>query len=225
MPMSQDETKYQEGDAPGPADAPADAIISDDTRRDNRVPPGQTRTRKWPVLHYGRVPTVPLDKWRLFVRGLVGKELTFTWDEYKSLPRVRVFADFHCVTRWSRLGNVWEGVPVKEIMDRAGVLPTAKFVIAQGYDDGWTTNMPLHEFAAADALIADLHDGEPLSEDHGGPARLIVPKLYAWKSAKWLRALEFLPKDQPGFWERNGYHMYGDPWKEQRHSWDTHDWP
>jgi DMSO/TMAO reductase YedYZ molybdopterin-dependent catalytic subunit len=136
------------------------------------------------------------------------------------LPRVRVFADFHCVTRWSRLGNVWEGVSTREIMARAGgAQPQAAFVLAHSYDRGFTTNIPLADFLAEDALIAVTHDGEPLNLDHGGPARLIVPRLYAWKSAKWLHSIELLQHDRPGFWESNGYHMHGDPWEEQRHGW------
>jgi DMSO/TMAO reductase YedYZ molybdopterin-dependent catalytic subunit len=128
-----------------------------------------------------------------------------------------VFADFHCVTRWSRLGNVWEGVSVKTLVDLAGgVKPECRFVLAYGYDYGWTTNMPLEDFLSDDALVAIRHDGEDIPEEHGGPARLIVPQLYAWKSAKWLAGLEFLGQDKAGFWEKNGYHMHGDPWKEER---------
>jgi DMSO/TMAO reductase YedYZ molybdopterin-dependent catalytic subunit len=208
--------KYQPGNARPPETLPADVIISPDTRRDNRIPPGQTRTRKWPVLQYGHVPTVPIDRWRLDVRGLVTTPLTFSWDEFQALPRVKVYADFHCVTTWSRLDNVWEGVAVREILHRAGVRLEAKFVIAHGYDSGFTTNMPLIDFNAEDALLADTHDGQPLTADHGGPVRLIVPRLYAWKSAKWLKALEFVATDRPGLWEQVGYHNHGDPWTEER---------
>ncbi|GAB4161551.1 MAG: sulfite oxidase-like oxidoreductase [Planctomycetaceae bacterium] len=210
--MTHPDPKYQPGDAPVPENAPEGAIISADTRRENRVPPGQTRTRKWPVLHYGRVPHTTTDQWSLKVTGLVENPLTLDWNAWKSLPRVRVFADFHCVTRWSRLGNVWEGVSAREIMKRAGVKENARYVIAGGYDDGWTTNMPLADFDDDDVLLADLHDGEPLNDDHGGPVRLIVPKLYAWKSAKWVCSLEFSAEDKPGLWERAGYHNHGDPW-------------
>ncbi|MFN7920884.1 MAG: sulfite oxidase-like oxidoreductase [Bryobacteraceae bacterium] len=196
-------------------------IISPDTRRANRVPPGQSRTRKWPVLDAGGPPPIDRTRWKLVVGGLVNQPREWDWSEWQKLPRVKVFADFHCVTRWSRLGNVWEGVSARQIVDLCGGLkPEAKFVLAYGYDQGWTTNMPLDEFLAEDALIADLHDGEPLALEHGGPVRLIVPQLYAWKSAKWLGGLEFLDRDRAGFWERNGYHMHGDPWKEERHSWD-----
>ena len=127
-----------------------------------------------------------------------------------------VYGDFHCVTRWSRLDNVWEGVAVREIMNRAGVKAEAKFVVAHGYDSGWTTNLPLADFLTDDAVFADRHDGEPLTANHGGPCRLIVPRLYAWKSAKWLRAIELVALDRPGYWEQGGYHNHGDPWTEQR---------
>jgi DMSO/TMAO reductase YedYZ molybdopterin-dependent catalytic subunit len=203
---------YQPAPPPGPDSAPHDAIISPDVRRTNRVPPGQTRTKKWPVLQAGRVPQVSTADWSLTIDGLVGRPLTLTWEDFQSLPRVRVLADFHCVTRWSRLGNLWEGVAAAEIARRVGVRPEARFVVAGGYDDDWTTNLPLAEFLAADALLADRHDGRPLTADHGGPVRLIVPRLYAWKSAKWLRGLTFLAEDAPGFWERLGYHDHGDPW-------------
>src|SRR5690606_17413900 len=152
--FAQDDSKYQPGDPPTPDQLEPGVIISPDTRRSQRIPPGQQRTREWPILHYGRTPEVPLDRWRLEIRGLVNTPLTFTWDEPRALPRVRVFSDFHCVTRWSRLGNVWEGVSVREIMGRAGVKPEAAFAIAKGYDDGWTTNLPLDEFLAEDALFA-----------------------------------------------------------------------
>ncbi|MBW3543369.1 MAG: sulfite oxidase-like oxidoreductase [Planctomycetes bacterium] len=208
--------KYQTGPPLRAEDVGADVIVSPDARRESRVPPGQSRTKKWPVLHAGRVPTVPLDRWRLEVGGLVERPLRLTWDEFQQLPRVKVFADFHCVTQWSRLGNLWEGVAVKELLRRASVKPEARYVVATGYDDGWTTNLPLADFDSDDALIADLHDGEPLSADHGGPARLIVPQLYAWKSAKWLRRIDLVPEDRPGYWEQLGYHNHGDPWTEER---------
>ncbi len=220
MPMSQDFSKYQEGDPLKPAEVVgSDVIISEDTHRSERLPPGQSRTRKWPILHWKRVPKVSTDDWRFFVRGEVENPFELSWEEFQQLPRVKVFSDFHCVTRWSRLGNLWEGVSAAEILRRAGVKSSAKFVIAHGFDDGFTTNLPLEYFAADDVLLADLHDGEPISADHGGPVRLVVPKLYAWKSAKWVSGLVFSPVDQPGYWERNGYHDRGDPWTEERHSW------
>jgi DMSO/TMAO reductase YedYZ molybdopterin-dependent catalytic subunit len=204
--------KYQPGKPASLETTSEGMIVSSDTLRENRIPSGQSRTRKWPVLHYGRVPETSTERWQFKIHGLVDRPVTFSWDEFQELPRVQVFSDFHCVTRWSRLGNVWEGVSAKELIQRVGVQPEARFVIATGYDDGWTTNMPFYEFNSDDVLIAFQHDGEPLSYDHGGPTRLIVPKLYAWKSAKWLRALEFVAEDKPGLWERNGYHNNGDPW-------------
>ncbi|HUQ68989.1 MAG TPA: sulfite oxidase-like oxidoreductase [Planctomycetaceae bacterium] len=211
-----DAEKYQDGEPPRPDEVPAGVIVSPDTRRDNRVPPGQSRTRKWPVLQYGRVPEISTDRWRLEVKGLVDRPLRFTWDEFRALPRVKVYSDFHCVTRWSRLGNVWEGVSVQTVLDLAGVKAEARYLIATGYDDGWTTNMPLADFHQEDVLIADTHDGAPLSCDHGGPVRLIVPRLYAWKSAKWLKGLTLLDHDEPGLWEQAGYHNHGDPWVQNR---------
>jgi len=213
-------SKDQPNEIPVPGNAPPGSIISPDTFRPQRIPPGQSRTKKWPVLDAGGPPVLDLDAWKLSVRGMVAEPVEWTWREFTQLPRVRVFADFHCVTRWSRLGNVWEGVSTREIMARAGgPRPEAAFVLAHGYDEGFTTNVPLADFLAEDALVAISHDGEPLSLDHGGPARLIVPQLYAWKSAKWLESIELLQRDQAGFWEMCGYHMHGDPWKEQRNGW------
>lgn len=210
--MASDAHKFQTDAPRPPAEVPAGPIISADTHRANRIPPGQERTRKWPVLHAGRVPEIDLDTWQLRVFGLVENELEFSWESFNQLPQVQVYADFHCVTRWSRLDNVWQGVSVAEMLGRAGVKPEAKFVILHGYDDGWTTNLPLADFLVEDALLATLHDGEPLSADHGGPLRAIVPRLYAWKSAKWLCGIELAADDRPGYWERGGYHNHGDPW-------------
>jgi DMSO/TMAO reductase YedYZ molybdopterin-dependent catalytic subunit len=214
--LNDDDAKYQSGDPVGPDAMPPGVIISPDTRRERRIPPGQARTRKWPVLHYGTVPRVPTDSLRLEITGLVERPLTFTWEEFRALPRVRVFADFHCVTRWSRLGNVWEGVSTREVIQRAGVRPEAQFALPLGYDGGWTTNLPLEHFLADDALFADTHDGAPLDPDHGGPVRLIVPRLYAWKSAKWIREVALSATDKSGYWEQGGYHDRGDPWSEER---------
>jgi DMSO/TMAO reductase YedYZ molybdopterin-dependent catalytic subunit len=211
--------KLQGDGIPGPDGFSGDVIVSPDTRRAARVPPGQSRTKKWPVLDASGPPALDSEKWRLRLWGLAGEPLELTWEQMQQLPRVRVFADFHCVTRWSRLGNLWEGVATRELVNLAGGLrPEARFVLAHGYDSGWTTNLPVEDFLAEDALVAFLHDGEPLTREHGAPARLIVPQLYAWKSAKWLGGLQFLDRDEAGFWERNGYHMHGDPWKEERFS-------
>lgn len=212
-----EERKYQSGDPPRTPEIGEGIIISSDTLRSKRIPPGQSRTRKWPVLHFGSVPMIDLETWSLEVDGFVDQPLKLTWNDYRALPRIRVFSDFHCVTRWSRLGNLWEGVSIREIAGRAGVRTSAKYVIATGYDGGWTTNLPLQDLFAPDVLLADTHDGEPLSADHGGPLRLIVPLLYAWKSAKWLKKITFVENDARGYWERAGYHQHGDPWTEERY--------
>lgn len=195
-------------------------IISPDTRRAQRVPPGQGRTVKWPVLDASGPPALETAKWKLRLTGLIEQPIEWDWEAFQALPQTRVFSDFHCVTRWSRLGNLWTGVSTRELVQLAGgVKPKVKFVSVGGYDRGWTTNLPLDDFLAEDALVATLHDGEPISVEHGGPARLIVPRLYAWKSAKWISSVEFLERDKPGFWERNGYHNHGDPWTEERFGW------
>jgi DMSO/TMAO reductase YedYZ molybdopterin-dependent catalytic subunit len=184
-----------------------------------RLPPGQSTTLKWPVLHYGSVPHFDPERWEFSVRGLVEGPLRFTWTEFNTLPRISVTRDFHCVTRWSRFGNGWEGVAFREILRRIRPRHAAAFVLVHA-EQGFTANVPLADLDREDVLLATHHDGQPLTLDHGHPLRLVVPHLYAWKSVKWVRALEFLDHDQPGFWEQNGYHMYGDPWKEQRHSQD-----
>jgi DMSO/TMAO reductase YedYZ molybdopterin-dependent catalytic subunit len=215
-----DRTKTQGEAVPTPDGLPADIIVSPDTRRLDRIPPGQSRTRKWPVLDASGPPSIDPAAWRFRLAGLVEKPTVWNWDEFVKLPRARVFADFHCVTRWSRLGNLWEGVSTRELVRRAGGARSgAHYVLVYGYDRGWTTNLPLEAFLAEDALVAIYHDGEPISPEHGGPARLIVPRLYAWKSAKWIASVELIAEDRPGFWEANGYHMRGDPWLEERYGW------
>ena len=164
--------KEQPPEVRGPEDLPRDVIVSPDTRREDRVPPGQSRTRKWPVLDASGVPRIDLGRWRFRLFGLVAQPAEWNWEEFQKLPRIKVFADFHCVTRWSRLGNVWEGVSTRELLNRAGgPLPAAQYVLVHGYDQGWTTNLPLDDFMAEDALVATTHDGEPLPAEHGGPAR------------------------------------------------------
>lgn len=213
-----DQTKTQGDEVRTPEDLPGDVVVSPDTRRAQRVPPGQSRTKKWPILDASGPPAIDLENWRFRISGLVGTKTEWNWKEFSKLPRIRVFADFHCVTRWSRLGNLWEGVSTRELIRRAGgPLPEAHYVLVQGYDRGWTTNLPLDDFLAEDSLVAIRHDGEPVSVEHGGPARLIVPRLYAWKSAKWVSGIQLIERDQPGFWEANGYHMRGDPWTEERY--------
>jgi DMSO/TMAO reductase YedYZ molybdopterin-dependent catalytic subunit len=214
--MFESDRYYQPGESPRVGEQPAGVIVSPDTLRPERLPPGQSRTRKWPVLDAFGTPQVSLDGWRLQVFGLVERPLAFSYEEFRALPRVKIFADFHCVTRWSRLGNLWEGVSTRELLGRAGVKAEAQYVVCHGYDNGWTTNLPLSDFLAEDALLADTHDGQPIPSEHGGPVRGMVPRLYAWKSAKWIRGIELLAADRPGYWEVGGYHLRGDPWSEQR---------
>jgi DMSO/TMAO reductase YedYZ molybdopterin-dependent catalytic subunit len=203
-----------------PENLPPGVIVSPDTRRAQRVPPGQSRTLKWPVLDASGAPRVDPARWRFRMDGLVARPTEWNWQEFQELPRVRVFSDFHCVTRWSRLGNLWEGVATRELVARAGgAVPGARYVLVRGMDSGWTTNLPIEDFLSEDALVALLHDGEALSAEHGGPARLVIPRLYAWKSAKWVAGIELLAEDKPGFWEKNGYNMHGDPWREERYGW------
>ena len=182
-----------------------------------RVPPGQRLTTKWPVLTYGATPRFDPRTWTFRCFGLVEHEVSWTWDEFLRLPITEVTCDIHCVTRWSRLDNRFEGVPIREIVARVRPRPEARYVLVHA-DPDYTTNLPLEELVDDDVLLAVKHDGKPLEPDHGGPLRLVVPKLYFWKSAKWLRAFEFLDMNPPGFWELNGYHMHADPWKEERYA-------
>ena len=197
------------------AHEPADTVES--PRREPRLPPGQVKTDKWPVLQHGSVPQVDLAKWDLRVDGLVEHPQRWTWDEFRALPRVRVRSDIHCVTRWSRYDNLWEGVSIRELLSRAQPRAEARFAIAHA-EHGFTANLPLRELVNDDVLLADKHDGEPLTPDHGYPLRLVVPRRYFWKSAKWVRSIELVDRDAPGFWERNGYHNEADPWREERFS-------
>jgi DMSO/TMAO reductase YedYZ molybdopterin-dependent catalytic subunit len=182
-----------------------------------RVPPGQTLTQKWPVLTYGLTPRFDRKRWSFRCFGLVEREVAWTWDEFLRLPRVTMTSDVHCVTRWSKLDNEWEGVSARWIIEQARPRPEAKWVM-QHADPDYTTNTSLEDLREDDAILALKHNGRDLEPDHGGPLRLVLPKLYFWKSAKWLRAFEFLDVNPPGFWEQNGYHMHADPWKEERYS-------
>ncbi len=186
-------------------------------RAEKRLPPGQSLTQKFPVLHYGAVPPVDLGNWTLRAFGLVGEEKTWTWQEFLALPTVTITVDIHCVTRWSKFDTVWEGVRFRDFVELVGVKDEAKFVIAH-CEYGFTANTPLDVMLEDDVLLAYKYDGKYLDPEHGFPLRTFVPRLYFWKSAKWLRALEFTAGDRLGFWEQAGYHNEADPWKEQRYS-------
>ena len=191
-------------------------------RSEGRLPPGQSLTLKWPVLHGGDVPRVDLRTWDFRVEGLVEKSLRLTWEEFNRLPQTEIQCDMHCVTRWSRFDNRFEGVQFTEVMKLVTPKPASpaggpepRFAMVRG-ENGYTANLPLEDLMKPATIFAFKHDGEPLSAEHGYPARLIVPHLYLWKSVKWVRGFELTSQDEPGFWEQNGYHIRGDPWKEQR---------
>jgi len=198
-------------------------IISPDVHREERIPPRQALARKWPVLHYGAIPKFDRERWTFHVFGLVDKPWQYGYDEFLALPPTHVHADMHCVTRWSTLDNHWEGVSTRDVLKNVAVLPEAKFVMVH-CEFGFTTNLPLDDFLGEDCLFAWRHNGHDLTADHGYPLRLVIPRLYAWKSAKWVRGIEFMRDDRPGFWEQfdhGGYHMRGDPWTESRFRDDT----
>jgi len=182
-----------------------------------RVPPGQYVTGDFPVLSAGPTPRTPLDRWTFEVAGALDEPLRLSWDELQALPSETVSVDIHCVTGWSKLDTTWAGVSLDTLLD--GVETAAEYALAFS-DGGYTTNLPLDDLLGGKAWIAYAYDGEPLDPEHGGPARLLVPHLYFWKSAKWVRGLRLLEEDEPGFWEGFGYHNYGDPWKEQRYRGD-----
>ena len=182
-----------------------------------RVPPGQYVTRDFPVLSAGPTPRTPHDEWSLTINGAVGEPVSWPWEEFVALPREKVTVDIHCVTKWSKLDTTWTGVSIDTLLE--GVETDAGYVTAW-CDGGYTTNLPLEDLTGGRAWIAYEYGGEPLEPEHGGPARLLVPHLYFWKSAKWVRGLELRDHDEPGFWEAYGYHNHGDPWKEQRYQGD-----
>ncbi|MBR0878232.1 DMSO/TMAO reductase YedYZ molybdopterin-dependent catalytic subunit [Bradyrhizobium japonicum] len=186
---------------------------------DQRLPPGQHLTKDWPVLDLGVVPPVSRERWRLDVYGAIETPVFWTFSEFAAQKQAQITSDIHCVTTWSRYDNEWEGLATRELLAACQPREDARFVVLHSHD-GYTTNLTLEDFAAADALLAHSWSGQPLTEEHGGPVRLVVPHLYFWKSAKWLQAIEFLTEDAPGFWEVRGYHNRGDPWAEQRYSAD-----
>jgi DMSO/TMAO reductase YedYZ molybdopterin-dependent catalytic subunit len=182
-----------------------------------RVPPGQYVTRDFPVLSAGPTPHTPLDSWSFEIRGEVDVPRSWTWEQFIALPSERITVDIHCVTKWSKLDTSWRGVSLETLLD--GVDTSAEYVLAF-CDGGYTSNLPLEDVRAGKAWIVYEYEDEPLGPEHGGPARLLVPRHYFWKSAKWVRGIELREDDTPGFWEGYGYHNYGDPWKEQRYTGD-----
>ncbi|MDK4713384.1 sulfite oxidase-like oxidoreductase [Rhizobium sp. CNPSo 4039] len=182
-----------------------------------RLPPGQHLVKNWPVLDLGVQPQISRSSWRLDVIGFVENRLNLDWAAFQAIEQSTCVSDIHCVTTWSRYDNRWEGVSTRDLLDLAMPTAEAQHVLLTSYD-GYTTNLPLADFAAEDAILATAWEGQPLTVEHGGPMRLVVPHLYFWKSAKWLNRIELIGADRAGFWEKNGYHMYGDPWREQRYS-------
>ncbi|MFV1861146.1 MULTISPECIES: sulfite oxidase-like oxidoreductase [Bacillus amyloliquefaciens group] len=190
------------------------------TKQSERIPPNQNVTTKFPVLHAGNVPYYEdMSKWNLQVYGLVDRPMLLSFKDIKAFPEAEVKNDIHCVTGWSRLDNIWKGIRAKDIAEKAGVHKEAGFVILHA-EEGWTANLPLSDFTRETSLLAYAHNGEPLTPEHGYPLRGVFPHLYFWKSAKWLRGIQFTKENHPGFWEKNGYHMRGDPWKNERFTWD-----
>lgn len=197
-------------------------VLEKKMKAEGRLPPGQAATLKWPVLHTGGVPAFDPATWDFRAGGLVEEPLTLGYAAFMALPHAEVVSDFHCVTRWSTFDNRWEGIPVREVLARIRPRPEATHVMVLGHVGetryGYTTNLPLADLDRAENLFAFRRNGVDLEPDHGWPLRLIVPHLYAWKSCKWVRGLIFMEGDKAGYWERLGYHMYGDPFREQRFS-------
>lgn len=191
-------------------------IKSPDTLRENRLPPGQEIRENFPILHHGRTRKIDISKWTFTISGLVEEEKMLNFEEFISLPQVKVLSDIHCVTGWSKLDNLWEGVSTSTIKELVNILPEAKFAIVNAVG-GFTANLTLSDFFEPDVLFAVKHNNKPLMPEHGYPVRLVVPRLYFWKSAKWVTGVEFTDKDRLGFWESRGYHNRGDPWKEERY--------
>ncbi len=182
----------------------------------SRLPPGQYLTERFPVLHVGDVPTYAPGEWNLTIGGLVNNPFALTFEELTALPSGTLTTDIHCVTKWSKFDTVWRGAKLKDLLDRAGIQSDATHVMGHA-EYGYTANLPLEDALLDESMVVWEYEGEPIEPIHGGPVRLLVPNLYFWKSPKWLRGIELMNADKPGFWERNGYHMYGDPFREQRH--------
>ncbi len=184
-----------------------------------RLPPGQHLVKDWPVLDLGVQPDIPLSHWRLRIDGAVENPVVWKWSDFQAQPQIEDVSDMHCVTTWSRYDNQWRGVSAQHVIDVVRPLTSARFVVFHSYDT-YTTNLPLAEFARPGSLLVHSWNGQPISRQHGGPVRAMVPRLYLWKSAKWLKRIEFAAEDRRGFWEARGYHNYGDPWREQRYDED-----
>ncbi len=189
---------------------------SPDLQHKNRLPPGQREVKNWPVLDLGAQPNIPRDQWRLFVNGAVENPVRLDWDGLMALPQVESVSDMHCVTQWSRYDNHWKGVSSRAILDLVMPKAEVKHVVFHSYDT-YTTNVSLEVFADPDVLLAHSWEGAPITREHGGPLRVMIPRWYLWKSAKWIKRIEFVEHDRPGFWEVRGYHNEGDPWLEQRY--------
>jgi DMSO/TMAO reductase YedYZ molybdopterin-dependent catalytic subunit len=185
----------------------------------SRIPPGQYLTEDYPVLSAGPTPRIELADWSFTIDGLVSAPMTWSWDEFQALPRQDWTVDISCVTKWTKLDMKWTGVSLDTLLENVTLDPAARFVVAHSYG-GYTTNLPLQDVLNGQAFVAYTYDGQPLEPAHGGPARMVVPHLYFWKSAKWVRGLRLLADDEPGFWESLGYHNHGDPWREERYSGD-----
>lgn len=198
-------------------------IINDDfipkRQANDRLPPGQYEEHGFPVLSLGPTPHISTDEWQFEITGLVEHPLSWSWEDFSKLQHEAIKKDIHCVTKWSKFDTNWEGVSLDALMALVNVSDTATHIVAYSYD-GYTTNLPLADIRNAQAWVATKYDGQAIAPEHGGPARLLVPHLYFWKSAKWLKKIEFVDADHPGFWETRGYHNHGDPWKEQRYTFD-----
>lgn len=183
----------------------------------DRIPPGQSLTEGFPVLSAGPTPRIRPEDWSFTLKIGPKPVARWSWDEFNALPQTKMTRDIHCVTTWSKLDTRWQGVLIDDLLAEAGIEPPTDFILAHSYD-GYSTNVPVKDLTGGKAMIALLYDGMPITPDHGGPARLLVPHLYFWKSAKWVNGLQFTERNEPGFWELRGYHIYGDPWREQRYT-------
>lgn len=183
----------------------------------DRLPPGQYQTSDFPVLSLGPTPKISVDSWQLTVSGLVDKPAKFNWPEFIAMPHITITQDIHCVTKWSKFDTTWSGVSFDQLIKLVGLKPTTTHLLAHSYD-GYTTNIPIKDLTGNQAIVATSYEDKPIEPSHGGPVRIVLPHLYFWKSAKWLKQLEFVDHNTPGFWEVRGYHNYGDPWKEERYS-------